>query len=484
VSRGSRPTAAEVEAATPAHRDRYVDFLRAASLAVVVVGHWLMAAVEYHDGRLGATNVLRDVPPARLLTWALQVMPLFFFVGGFANSASWSAARRDGASYGAWLGSRVRRMVRPAAAYAVVWTLLAATLAAADVGNGTVATLDKTVALPLWFLAVYLVVVALAPALLAAHRRLGWAVPVALAAGVAVVDLAHWTVDVPVVGWANFVLVWLFAHQLGFLWRDGRLPARAVTGWALAGAGLAALVVLTGPGPYPVSLVGGMGEARTNTDPPSLALVAATLLQVGLALAVRRSVDPVLARPRAWAVVVGANRVAMTVYLWHLTALVAVSALVLPRGWFPSPERATAAWWAWRPAWLAVLAAAVVPLVALFARVERARRPHRRTTPSGAAVVAGALVSAAGMAVLALHGFSVPGAPLELPVVGIGLLAAGGVLTGLRGPNAATGLRGPNAVTGLRGPNAVTGPVATRLPAPCRPAPVRPERSARCPSTR
>ena len=468
----TRPTAAEVEAATPAHRDRYVDFLRAASLAVVVLGHWLMAAVEYEDGRLGATNVLRAVPPARALTWALQVMPLFFFVGGFANSASWSAARRDGASYGAWLGFRVRRLVRPAAAFAVAWAVLAGALTASGVAGRSVAALDKTVALPLWFLAVYLVVVALAPALLAAHRRLGWAVPVGLAAGVAAVDVAHWVLHVPLVGWANFAFVWLFAHQLGFLWRDGRLPVRPATRWALTGAGLTALVVLTGPGAYPVSLVGGVGEARTNTDPPSLALVAATLLQVGLALAVRRPVDRVLARPGAWAAVVGANRVAMTVYLWHLTALLAVSALVLPRGWFPAPEPATVAWWAWRPAWLALLALLVVPLVALFAGVERAPRASGRGGTAGAqgpagsggvagheavAVAAGALVSAAGMAVLALHGFSVPGSPLDLPVAGLGLLLAGGALVG---------------------------PVATRLSAPGRPAPVRPERSAPCLSTR
>ena len=458
--RRSGPSPAEIAAATPAGRDRYVDFLRAASLAMVVLGHWLMAAVEYRHGRLEATNVLRDVPSARALTWALQVMPLFFFVGGFANSASWSAARRDGVSYGTWLGSRVHRLVRPAAAFAVIWTLLAAALTASGLAARSLAALDKTLALPLWFLAVYLVVVALAPAMLAVHRRLGLAVPVCLAAGVVAVDVAHWTLDVPLVGWANFAFVWLFAHQLGFLWRDGRLPTRATTRWALAGAGVAALVLLTGPGAYPLSLVGGVGEARTNTDPPSVALVAATLLQVGLALALRGPVDRALARPRAWAAVVGANRVAMTVYLWHLTALVAVSALVLPRGWFPEPERATAAWWAWRPAWLALLALAVVPLVILFARVERAPRGGRRRPGAGApeavAVAAGALASAAGMALLALHGFSVPGAPFDLPLAGLGLLASGALLAG---------------------------PLATR-PERGRPVPFPPERRAPCLSPR
>jgi len=34
-----------VAAATPAHRDRYVDLLRAAAILAVVTGHWLAAAV-------------------------------------------------------------------------------------------------------------------------------------------------------------------------------------------------------------------------------------------------------------------------------------------------------------------------------------------------------------------------------------------------------------------------------------------------------
>ncbi|OEJ32323.1 hypothetical protein BGK67_14130 [Streptomyces subrutilus] len=39
-------SARDTAAATPASRDRYVDLLRVASLGVVVLGHWLMAAVS------------------------------------------------------------------------------------------------------------------------------------------------------------------------------------------------------------------------------------------------------------------------------------------------------------------------------------------------------------------------------------------------------------------------------------------------------
>jgi len=102
-------TPGDLAKATPKSRDRYVDFLRVASLAVVMLGHWLMAVVVWSDGRLQTSNVLEVTPAARWLTWLFQVMPVFFIVGGFSNSASLAAARRDGVAYGTWLGSRLRR---------------------------------------------------------------------------------------------------------------------------------------------------------------------------------------------------------------------------------------------------------------------------------------------------------------------------------------------------------------------------------------
>ncbi|MCA1690757.1 MAG: acyltransferase family protein [Actinobacteria bacterium] len=216
-------SAAQVAAATPARRERFVDFLRVFSLAVVVLGHWLMAAVEWRDGRLSAGNVLESTPDAQWLTWLFQIMPVFFVVGGFANAASWTATQRDRNSatplrgplgpYGHWLSTRLARLVRPVLAFALVWSVAVLILAAAGIQPSGVRA--GSIAQPLWFLAVYVVVVAIAPVAVAAQHRWGWTVPVALAVGVAAVDLARWPLRIPLVGWVNLALVWLFAHQLG-----------------------------------------------------------------------------------------------------------------------------------------------------------------------------------------------------------------------------------------------------------------------------
>ena len=66
----------------PASRNRYVDLLRAASMLVVTVGHWL-AAAPYFDanGALIGAHILTAVPWTAWLTWIVQVMPIFFIVG-------------------------------------------------------------------------------------------------------------------------------------------------------------------------------------------------------------------------------------------------------------------------------------------------------------------------------------------------------------------------------------------------------------------
>ena len=277
-----------------------------------------------------------------------------------------------------------------------------------------------SIAQPLWFLAVYVAVVAVAPAMVAAQRRWGWTVTMALAAGVVVVDLARWPLGVPFVGWANLALVWLFAHQLGVAWRSG-----AVARWSrlrlvtLAGLGLGALFVLTGVAGYSNSMV-GVGQARTNTFPPSLALVALGTWQFAAALLLRPAVDRWLDRPRAWAAVVAANGMAMTVFLWHLTALVIVSVVALPTGLIASPPAGSAAWWAWRPVWIVALALALVPLVMAFARVELRRVTP--PTPSAVRAAVAAALLAVGMAVLARKGFVPAG------MVGVGFVAGGWVV--------------------------------------------------------
>ena len=128
--KASRPTlwsrAAAVAAAAPESRNRYVDFLRAPSICAVVLGHWLMAAPWIDDGSIRISSMLEHQQWTRWMTWAFQVMPVFFLVGGYSNGVSWQSARRKGKTYAEWLRVRLQRLAGPVLPLIATWILLAA----------------------------------------------------------------------------------------------------------------------------------------------------------------------------------------------------------------------------------------------------------------------------------------------------------------------------------------------------------------------
>src|SRR5699024_9044956 len=107
-----RSRAGRVDAATPESRNRVVDFLRAAAITVVVLGHWTIIAVD-PDGGIQPHGVLDGAAWTHPLTWIFQVMPIFFLVGGYSNALSWRSARRKDLGYAAWLRTRLRRLGIP-----------------------------------------------------------------------------------------------------------------------------------------------------------------------------------------------------------------------------------------------------------------------------------------------------------------------------------------------------------------------------------
>ncbi|MGN9837047.1 acyltransferase family protein [Nonomuraea sp. H19] len=363
---------------TPAHRDRHVDLLRAVAISAVVTGHWLAVHVTY-DGGLRGGSALELVPWTRPLTWLFQVMPVFFLVGGYANAASLSSHRERGGNPMSWTLGRTDRLIRPTTALLAVLAgtaLLARALGAdpAMIGAGV-----WVAGIPLWFLAAYLAVVVLTPLTHAVHRRYGLAVPAVLAALVGLGDVARLGLGIPelrVLGAANFLLAWLAVYQLGFAWQDGRLRARRSVGLPLALAGLIALVALTVPGPYPVSMVGLAGDEIQNTSPPTLALLALALTQTGLALASHDAAERWLRRLRPWTVVVAVNSVIMTLYLWHMTAAVLGALALYPTGLLPDPPPGSPAWVLLRVPWLVALALILGVLVMVFGPIERRSGPR------------------------------------------------------------------------------------------------------------
>ena len=401
-----RDSIAEMVAATPETRDRYVDFLRAASIVVVMLGHWSMAVVALRDGDWKLGNLLTYFDGAWLLTWVFQVMPVFFFVGGFSNMVTLNALERRGAGYAEFASSRTWRLMKPVLVLLALWLPLATLLQLTDAVDDRVLRPATTVVTqPLWFIGIYLIVTALAPPMRSLHRRFGVRVLVALVAAAVIVDVVRFVGRIEGIGYLNFAFVWLFAHQSGYFYADGALPRAQSFALLVGGAGgLAALVLLTRFGPYPLSMVGLPGETISNMNPPTVCLIALAVWQVSALMLVRRRVSAWLQRPRLWGMVIAANSMIMTMFLWHLTALMIAVVTLLPLG-FPQPAVGSISWWLLRPVWITILCALTALFVVLLGRFER---PGRGSAGQAGGIGPAAAIGVA-LVIVGICGFAVSG---------------------------------------------------------------------------
>jgi fucose 4-O-acetylase-like acetyltransferase len=427
VPMSTHANARELARQTPDSRNRYVDLLRAFSILVVVIGHWLMAAPQVVGDGLSFNQLLSTNTWSHYLTWILQVMPLFFIVGGFANAASWRSAQARSEPYGAWLRSRLRRLALPVLPLLAVWALAAFALFHAGLSPDMIRLGSQAALVPLWFLAAYLVVVALTPITLLLWERFGWGSLLAGAALACLVDVMAIGLGHTAIGFLNYVLVWGTVHGLGYAWADSRLGGVGAR-LAMAAGGLVATAALVVFGPYPVAMVGLITDGVNNSQPPKVTLIALAVFQAGLFLVFEAPVRRWLRRERAWAPVVMLNGRIMTIYLWHMTALIVlIAVLLLAGGAGLGLTIDTPGWWLSRPLWMVVLSVVAWPLVAVFGRFERPGVDPRPSPPTWRPALA-VVLFCAGLGFLAASGVSdddgIHGLVLALPFIAA---VAGGV---------------------------------------------------------
>lgn len=419
VSRHERSPRPAVPRTALSGRDPVIDLVRVVCVCVVVALHLLVASIESSPtGGVVIGTPIQDQAWFGPLTWVIQVMPLFFVVGGFASMRLWQRMQARGATAADFAGERIGRLLVPGLLmFAGVGVFLGAA-ALAGTPAQLVADGSYWIGRPLWFLGVYLVVSALVPLMAAAHRRSPRLTLGILVLTVIAVDLARGPLGDGVTLW-NYVFVWLTLQQFGFFLADGTIhrirPRTAVV--ALVGA-VATLIALTGFLGYAPDLL------LAGNNPATVALVVLGVGQVAVLRLVYGRLVRVAERPRVAAVVARLNACSTAIYLWHMTALAVVVAVMIVFA-VPLPTTFSPAWWVTRPVVLAVIALVLVPFVVLARAAERRIRLERRTVP--AARIALAVVLGVGAVVVILQlGFAPVWAPLLALALGTAALAGAG----------------------------------------------------------
>ena len=392
-------------------RDSAVDLVKAFCLLVVVGLHTLMGGITVDANGPTISNALAGNYAFAWATWGVQVMPLFFLLGGFASFGHWRRMREKGALPADYIRERVNRLARPAVKPIALVGASIAALAFTGISPEVLGTLGLMIRQPLWFLAVYLGCSAFVPLLARLHELAPKLTLFSLLGAALVIDTVSVTFHLPAVSYLNFLFVWLFIQQLGFWYADGafsRLPR-----WALLVSGVAAygtLVVLT-------LVVGYSTDMYENLNPPTTCILVLAIGQIFLVafahpwLTRLAQLTPVKKAADA----INAN--SMTIYLWHVPVAVVIG-LAMVRVGLGAPEPLTAEWWQSRPLFLLLVGLAVVPVVAFVARQE-SRKTVFITAPTPAAVAAlKVILAVAGVATVLLIGFT----PVWSWALGLGLL--------------------------------------------------------------
>jgi surface polysaccharide O-acyltransferase-like enzyme len=415
-------------------REIALDLYRSAAVLLVVIGHWLLSVMTYRDGEFGRDNPLVLMPWTQWITWFFQVVPVFFAVAGYVSAVSWTREAPGSAARQQWIRRRVANTLGPTAVYAGFVTLVMAVLMAAGISGSVLELGGWAVAMHLWFLAVYLMVVALTPVAIAAHRRWGLAVPAVLAACLVLVDVIGITTGHSEIRMANYFFCWAAVYQLGIAFHGGLLRRRTLL--STAAVAVLVLVALVRWGPYPVAMIGVPGDRVENSAPPSAMLLALAVAQIGVLFAIVPTLNRWLSRGRWPTVISVANTNVMALYLWHMLPVIVVTLVGYPTGLLPQPPLGSGPWWLARLEWELVLAVVAV-LLLVFLHWQRrfvAAAMPTVAVPVGAAgaealLYVGTGACALGLAFLSAQGFA-PGG--RLPVLAAALFVVGAACVAVR----------------------------------------------------
>lgn len=377
-------------------RDRAVDVARLGALLVVMFGHCALLLATIDTGGLRIGNLLGQLPALAPITWAAQIMPLFFLAGGAAGAYGW----KPGKSWGTWLFARSQRLCRPVFWYLAAWVvgLLVTRLV---LGAESAAGLGRECVALLWFLGVYLVVLAFVPALTRLQSGRAVAVLVlALLVAAGAMDTVRIGVGTLWAGLPNFVFVWLIPMVIGVAYARDLIGPRVSL--AVAAVAFAAQVVAVLFGPYEVALVVTGVERLSNVTPPTLLMALQCTWMSCLFVATAGLIRRWAAHPRVWRCVVVGNGGAMTLYLWHIPAI-AVATFALHAVGIDAYDVHVPGFWGRLALRAAVFAVVMALAFMLLSPLEHRPLPwwDAPARSTGArSVAAGVLVCVAGVALL------------------------------------------------------------------------------------
>jgi Acyltransferase family len=346
-------------------------FARSASLIIVVLWHWLFAVVRWDDSGAHTGNPLHLIPGSFLLTWALQIMPVFFLVGGWASSGSFDRAAAKGTAPTTWVTARIKRLIVP------VLPLVALVIAVRVFGSPWLFGMTLLAASPLWFLAVYVPLTAATPVMRRAHRRaprLTLAVMLTMVGGLHYLRFVQGMTGLAIT-LISFLVVWGTVYQLGSYFETVLNQPSIALGCTIVG--VLGIVGSHIGGGYSLSMVTTAADTRSNMGPPTVQVVWLALLQLGLLGLFGNMITRAMTHRRMRNAIIWTSERQMSIYALHFPIWVAVL-LALRTTPLAMSSSASTTWLLTRPLWFVIPGSV---LLAVLAMSEGKQKHHRSRRP-------------------------------------------------------------------------------------------------------
>lgn len=326
-------------------KDALPTVLRSLALVIVVTWHGALSTLRWDGHGPHAGNALHLVPGGFVLTWFLQVMPLFFLVGGAVSLGSLRRNFEHGRSSQQWVVSRVRKLLLPAFPLVAFGSLVAAFASPATVG------LMKLALSPLWFLGVYAPITILAPALYRLYALFGKRALLGLVCATGVVQGLRLVGFESRLLWALALLgTWSCAFLGGF--HLDEIRSNRLTAARLCFAGLLVMIVGAAFG-LPTSMVAVRGVAISNMGDVTVSLLGLIAFQAGLVGLFGDRLIHIASRPSISRLVTYVDRHQALIYVGHLPLWV-LMAWILRSTSFAVGSAADSRWLVLRPVWFLV----------------------------------------------------------------------------------------------------------------------------------
>ncbi|MBK8459458.1 MAG: acyltransferase family protein [Micropruina sp.] len=334
----SRADSPDSVAGTVVHRterNHLIDAARTSSVVMVVLFHSVLFGVQIVDG-MPVVTAWEPGPSWWPFSWLVMIVPVFFVAAGYADATAVDGMRSAGTDLAHYLARRGSRIVAPLVLFSTLVAALSTALAWQPgappallyPGTSGLSWLELSTYVSrdycyfLWFVAVYLLLLFLAPLTVTAQDRFGVLVLAVLGGLAAAFDQLSFALNEPQARSPNVFLVWAACHQVGIAYQRGWfrggprwLPIITLVG---AGSGIAALIAVLD---YPPAAVAFSDRGVANNLPPTVALALLAVAQASLLgileqAGVMRTLSGRLARALRTA-----NALTVNVYLWQSTGI-------------------------------------------------------------------------------------------------------------------------------------------------------------------